>query len=122
MRENIEILVAKGAAFSVAFKNGDPQKTMKVANALAQSFIDENMRVREALSIGTSHFLKRELERIEAILREKEASISAYKQQHMGSLPDQLTTNLQLLGQLIWIYTVLKIQVVYQMDGILYFL
>jgi polysaccharide chain length determinant protein (PEP-CTERM system associated) len=100
MRKHIEILVSRGAAFSVAFRNEDPQKTMKVANALAQNFIDENLRVREDLSVGTTNFLQRELERIEAMLKEKEAILTEYKQRHMGSLPDQLATNLQLLGEL----------------------
>jgi polysaccharide chain length determinant protein (PEP-CTERM system associated) len=100
MRENITVQVHRGAAFSISFVYPDPQKVMRVANDLTANFIDENLREREAQSIGTTEFLENELAQMKADLEEKEAALTAYKQQHMGGLPDQLNTNFSMLKQL----------------------
>jgi polysaccharide chain length determinant protein (PEP-CTERM system associated) len=52
------------------------------------------------MAVGTTNFLESELRRVEQNLREREAALTAYKQQHLGGLPDQLRTNLQVLNQL----------------------
>ena len=44
------------------FKDKNPETVMKVTNALASYFIDENLRVREAQAVGTSDFLDAELQ------------------------------------------------------------
>jgi uncharacterized protein involved in exopolysaccharide biosynthesis len=49
-------------AFTVSFQGKDPQKVMGIANALAQNFIDENLRIREAQVLGTDTFLENQLQ------------------------------------------------------------
>ena len=100
MRKRIQITVHRGAAFSITFEYADAEKVMKVANDLTANFIDENLRVREEQSVGTTRFLESELARLEEGLKEREAALTAYKQNNMGGLPDQLQTNFSMLKQL----------------------
>jgi polysaccharide chain length determinant protein (PEP-CTERM system associated) len=100
MRQRIFIRVMRSAAFSISFIDEDPYKTRDITNALASNFINEHLRAREDQSIGTTVFLEKELARIKQLLSGKESALTAYKQQHMGAMPDQLATNLALRGQL----------------------
>jgi len=87
-------------AFRISFKGSSPEKVMRVTNALASYFINENLKVREAQAIGTSSFLDVELNAMRERLEEKENTLRQYKKKHMGGLPGQLQTNLRLLGSL----------------------
>ena len=109
LRQNITIeLVEEGLytnAFKVSFKGAEPQTVMEVTNALANSFIDANLKERESSAIGTSSFLDNELEITRKQLGEMEATLKDYRQRYMGALPEQLNSNLtaieRLQGQLI---------------------
>ncbi len=87
-------------AFSISFKGKDPEKVMRIVNALASYFIDENLRVREAQAIGTSDFLEDELGNMRKKLVATEEELKEYKKQYMGELPEQLETNLRILDRL----------------------
>lgn len=100
MQRHIGIQLHRSAGFSISFTDTDPRKVAEIANALASNFIDEHLKVREEQSIGTTRFLENELARVETILREKEAALTAYKKQHMGGLPEDLDTNLRIMEQL----------------------
>lgn len=100
MRRHIGIQLHRSAAFSISFTGTNSRKVAEIANALALNFVDEHLKVREQQSIGTTRFLESELARVETILREKEAALTAYKKQHMGGLPEDLDTNLRIMEQL----------------------
>lgn len=87
-------------AFSISFKGKDPEKVMRVANALATYFINENLKVREAQAIGTSNFLDDQLDGMRKRLMQVEEALRVYRKEHMGELPDQLQTNLRILDRL----------------------
>ena len=87
-------------AFSITFRGTDPEKTMKVANTLASNFIYQNLEYREEKAVGTTDFLESELEAMRTKLRETENQLSIFRNQHMGELPEQLQSNLQLLSSL----------------------
>jgi len=53
--------------------------------------------LREAQVKGTSDFLGDELELVQKRLMEKEDELKAYRERHMGGLPDQLNPNLTML-------------------------
>jgi polysaccharide chain length determinant protein (PEP-CTERM system associated) len=84
-------------AFSISFKGKEPEKVMKVTNALASYFIDENIRFRETEAQGTSSFLDEELIPIRAELVAKEKVLKEYREKYMGELPEQLNSNLSML-------------------------
>ncbi len=87
-------------AFSISFRGRDPQKVMRVTNALATSFIDENLKIRESQALGTSDFLDSELETMRQRLEQVEEKIKDYRKTYMGELPEQLNTNLRILDRL----------------------
>jgi polysaccharide chain length determinant protein (PEP-CTERM system associated) len=104
LRRCIDINVTRdrrGAdAFSISFKGQDPQKVMRVTNALATSFIDQNLKARESQALGTSDFLDSELKSMRQRLEQVEEKIKEYRKTYMGELPEQLDTNLRILDRL----------------------
>ncbi len=109
LRKRIQVDVSRGDrrsrqreadSFSISFKGHDPEKVMKIANTLATYFIDENLKVREAQAIGTSDFLVAELSTMRKKLEALEKKLSTYREKNMGSLPEQLETNLRILERL----------------------
>ena len=87
-------------SFEISFAWTDPQTAADVANAIASQFIEENLKVREEMAMGTTQFLDTEVERIRQQLIEKEKALKAFKENHMGTLPDQLQSNLSMVNQL----------------------
>jgi polysaccharide chain length determinant protein (PEP-CTERM system associated) len=106
LRGNIRIDVRGGrrgqetSTFTIAFRGKDPENVMKVANALASNFISENLKIRENQALGTSIFLADELESIRKRLMVREKELKDYRERYMGGLPEQLQTNLSILGRL----------------------
>ena len=102
-RVNVQIMSdrKKGTdAFSISFQGEEPQKVMNIANALANYFIDENLKFREAQAIGTSSFLEDEMNAMRKQLENVENRLRKYKETHMGELPEQIETNLRVLERL----------------------
>jgi len=87
-------------AFNISFRGKYPEKVMKITNALASYFIDENIRFRQTEAIGTSNFLDEELTPIRKELVEKEKVLKEYREKYMGELPEQLNSNLGMLTRI----------------------
>jgi polysaccharide chain length determinant protein (PEP-CTERM system associated) len=105
LRKNISIDVISDRrrqteAFEISYRGKEPEKVMRVANGLAGSFIDENLKVRESQAIGTSTFLDAELDNMRLRLEQVEENIKTYRKANMGELPEQLETNLRILERL----------------------
>ena len=86
--------------FTISYIGTDPTVVTSVTNRLTSLFIEENLRVREKQAVGTTEFLASELTTTKTKLEQLEASVSQYKRQHMGELPEQRDTNLKILEQL----------------------
>jgi polysaccharide chain length determinant protein (PEP-CTERM system associated) len=86
--------------FSISFLDEDPLIAMRVANGLAESFIEENLRLREDQAVGTTDFLEAELKTMRKRLEEVEQSLSDFRGKHKGMLPEELEANLRLLDRL----------------------
>lgn len=104
LRKQIKVEVTRARqisdAFTIIYASSDPKKTMNIANALASYFIDANLKIREEQAAGTSNFLEAELESMKKRLEEVEGELREFRNRHMGELPDQLDTNLKILGTL----------------------
>jgi polysaccharide chain length determinant protein (PEP-CTERM system associated) len=105
LKERIGIEVTEGgpggaSTFTIYFRGENPRKVMQVTNALASNFISENLKMRESQALGTSNFLADELESVERRLLVKEEELKLYREKYMGGLPEQLQTNLTILGRL----------------------
>ena len=92
--------ITNAYAFAISFEGRDPEKVMKVTNALASYFMDENMRIREAEAVGTSDFLEGELYSIRQELAANEEKQKEYREKYMGELPEQLASNMSMLTRL----------------------
>ena len=107
MRKSIEVSVQtkffrdqSQSAFTVSFEGKDPRTVMMVTNKLASLFIEENMKVRALQAGGTSEFLAKEVQNMEAKLKKKENDVRDFKERFMGELPQQLDANLRILERL----------------------
>jgi len=86
-----------GGTFGITFRDTDPEKVKDVTNALASNFISENLKIRESQALGTSSFLADELESVRRRLEKKEETLKKFQMAHMGAMPEQLQTNLNML-------------------------
>lgn len=100
MRKDIDISVKGRDSFTVSYIGPEPELTMNITNALASMFIEENLRIVEELAEGTSEFLISALENAESVLERREEAVREFKEKFMGSLPEQLETNLRTLDRL----------------------
>jgi polysaccharide chain length determinant protein (PEP-CTERM system associated) len=101
MRRKIRIQVfPRDNAFRISYEGQDPVIVQRVTARLAGLYIDENLRIREEHVSGTTEFIENELEKVKRRLEEQEAGIQAFKQQHMGELPEQRDANMHALDGL----------------------
>ncbi len=104
LRKRISVKVTRGRsgndAFSISYRGGDPEKTMKIANTLASYFINENLKSRESQAMGTSDFLSEELTSMRKRLVTVEKKLKEHRKKYMGELPEQLQSNLAILDRL----------------------
>ena len=87
-------------AFTIAFEGQNPETVMKIVNALANYFIDENLKARETQALGTSDFLQDELGNTRKKLEAVEEKLKTFREENMGELPEQLDSNLKILTRL----------------------
>jgi polysaccharide chain length determinant protein (PEP-CTERM system associated) len=102
MRKEIEIELVRGAdsridAFNVYYSARDPLVAQKVTSKLTNLFINENLEVRQQQSEGNTKFLESQLTTARQSLEAQEEKIREFKGQHVGELPTQLGSNLQIL-------------------------
>jgi polysaccharide biosynthesis transport protein len=105
MRKDIDIELVRDArnqitAFNVYYTSHDPRLAQQVTSELTNLFINENLEVRQQQSEGTTQFLEDQLENARKSLAEQEGKIRQFKGQHVGEMPGQLASNLQILSGL----------------------
>ena len=99
---SVEVIGARkqgGDAFTVSFTGKTAQTTMEITNAIASLFIEENLRLREQFVEGTSEFLDDEMKKAKKELEDLEKSFRDFKEENMGTLPEQLDANLRTLDR-----------------------
>ncbi|MEA1868090.1 MAG: XrtA system polysaccharide chain length determinant [Thermodesulfobacteriota bacterium] len=100
MRKKIQIdspRSARSNTFTLSYEGADPILITRVVNALANMFIEENLKLREMQARGTAEFLSEELEKVYSELKHREEDLKQYKMEHMGELPEQSASNLVML-------------------------
>jgi len=86
--------------FNVSYSSRDPRVAQKVTSELTNLFINENLEVRQQQSEDTTKFLETQLETARQTLSDQEEKIREFKGQHVGELPAQVGSNLQILAGL----------------------
>jgi succinoglycan biosynthesis transport protein ExoP len=104
MRKDIEIELVHDrdqlTAFNVYYSAYDPRVAQQVTKELTSLFISENLEARQEQSENTTQFLESHLEDARKSLSGQEEKLREFKDQHLGDLPGQLQSNLQILGGL----------------------
>src|SRR5579863_4663370 len=105
MRKDIEIELVRDerhfiTSFNIFYSSRDPHLAQQVTGELTNLFISENLELRQQKSEDTTKFLEQQLETARQNLAEQEEKVRVYKDQHLGELPSQLTSNVQILSGL----------------------
>ena len=86
-------------AFKLSYTARSPELAQLVTRQLGSLYIEENLKVREQIAEGTHEFIDQELQKARDDLQKQEQAMSKFKSEHMGALPQQENSNLQLIGQ-----------------------
>jgi polysaccharide biosynthesis transport protein len=102
MRKDIDIDLVRDpqnqiTSFNVSFQSRDPLVAQQVTGELTNLFIDENLEARQQQSEDTTRFLESQLDAARKSLADQEDKIRQFKAQHVGEMPGQLASNLQIL-------------------------
>lgn len=106
MRKDIDIELVRDTreneitAFNIYYSALNPGVAQQVTGELSKLFINANLEVRQQESEDTTKFLERQLENARQSLAEQESKIRAFKGEHIGELPTQQASNLQILSGL----------------------
>src|SRR5580704_6636539 len=87
-------------AFKIHYSARTPELAQQVNSELTSLFIDENLKAQQQLSESTTAFLDAQLADARSKLEEQEEKVRAFKAKHMGDLPSQLESNVQILSGL----------------------
>jgi polysaccharide biosynthesis transport protein len=104
MRKGIDIELVRDTrnfqitAFKIDYSASNPHIAQKVTGELTNLFINENLEVRQQQSEDTTKFLEAQLETARQSLAEQDAKIRVFKGEHVGDLPTQQASNLQILA------------------------
>ncbi len=88
------------SSFTISYEARDPRLAQTVTTELTELFINDNLKVRQEESEGTTDFLEKQLEDARQSLAEQEAKVQAFESQHEGALPTQESSNLAILNGL----------------------
>jgi polysaccharide chain length determinant protein (PEP-CTERM system associated) len=100
LRLATEISVKESEAFTISFVHKDPEMAQKVASRLATLFIGDVETAREEQVKEAYQFIDSQLADARKELDAREAALRRYKESHMGTLPEQLGTNVSTLQRL----------------------
>jgi polysaccharide chain length determinant protein (PEP-CTERM system associated) len=106
MRKDIDIELVRDShedqitAFNIYYTSYSPIVAQKVTGELTNLFINANLEVRRQESEDTTAFLESQLVTASTSLAGQESKIETFKGEHMGELPAQQASNLQILSGL----------------------
>jgi polysaccharide biosynthesis transport protein len=100
---NVEVVSSPGSrlsAFRISYRGKEPKEAARVTNQIADMFIQENLNVREAESMGTVDFLEGELQNTKKQLDEKDAQLQALRNRFAEDLPESKQYHIEALATL----------------------
>lgn len=84
-----------GFHVSVTFEN--PQLAQQICSEITSMFMEQNASLRIKQAADTTQFLSQQLDEAKTRLDEQDAKLAQFKREHLGSLPEEEQTNLNLL-------------------------
>jgi polysaccharide chain length determinant protein (PEP-CTERM system associated) len=86
--------------FFITFKAQDARTAQQVCGEITSLFVSENLNAREQSALGTTDFLKQQLEDSKRNLDEQDARMAAFETKYLGRLPSQVPANSNTLQAL----------------------
>ncbi|WP_263367323.1 GumC family protein [Edaphobacter bradus] len=83
--------------FFISFKAGDPHTAQSVCSEITSLFLSQNLRDREQSAMGTTDFLKGQLEDAKRNLDDQDAKLADFQRTYMGKLPGDESTSMNML-------------------------
>ncbi len=93
-------MTRKKTTFAISYIGKDPRVVASVTAKLASLFIEENLKIREQQSEGTTEFLESELNAKKEKVDKAQEVISNFKRRYINELPENRDANLKVLEQL----------------------
>ena len=84
-------------AFTVSYEGKNRLEVQQVANVLASLYLEENIKVVDQQTGGTTKFLEEEMKSVQNDLAELEKQIAIYKEKNPRALPELMQFNLQVM-------------------------
>jgi protein tyrosine kinase modulator len=97
----IKSLISNGKdelpGFTISFTGNDPRQAQQVCSEITSMFIEENLRLREQSAVGTTDFLKTQLDDAKKKLDEQDARLADFKRKHLGAVPINEQSDMNLM-------------------------
>jgi succinoglycan biosynthesis transport protein ExoP len=88
------------SSFKIAYQARNPKQASDIANELAATFIEENLRARQQQFVGTAEFLDNELTETKRKLEDREKLLQSMKTNYVMDLPESKQFHLEALNTL----------------------
>jgi polysaccharide chain length determinant protein (PEP-CTERM system associated) len=86
--------------FTISVTFSEPNTAQQICSTVTSMFEEEDLKTQQDKAKLATNFLVKQLEEAKAKLDEQDARLAAFQRGHLGSLPDDRTTNLNVLGGL----------------------
>ena len=100
LRNLVQIDPKDPPLLKVSFTDEEPSVARAVTARLADLFLQENTKARNAITESSAEFLQHELDVLKGQLEVKERALAQFKQSHLGQLPEQMDSNLRAIDRL----------------------
>jgi protein tyrosine kinase modulator len=103
MRKDIEIELVRSpdrdqlSSFNIYYSSPDPRVAQEVTSELSNLFISENLDLQQTQAANTTRFLADQLDQAQKDLAAQEEKVREFKDQHLGDLPGQMQSNIEIL-------------------------
>ncbi len=89
------------AGFTIGVTFPQAQLAQQICSTVTSMFLDENLRMRQNQAEQTTDFLTNQLDAAKGKLDEQDAKLATFQRAHIGALPENQGTNLDVLGGLV---------------------
>ena len=83
--------------FTVSVVFDEPRLAQQICSAITSMFMEENLQLQQRQAEQTTQFLAKQLDDAKAKLDEQDAKLASFQRHYLGSLPEDETTNINVL-------------------------
>jgi polysaccharide chain length determinant protein (PEP-CTERM system associated) len=86
--------------FAISFTAENARLAQQVCTEITSMFVSENLKAREQSAVGTTDFLRSQLDEAKRKLDDQDSKLAQFKMKYNGQLPENEPTNLSMLATL----------------------